>query len=238
MVSRQKDFSVVVDWSNLPRALWDYVRLGDVCKSWLSVAADQEHHRIARIQKEPPMLFICEPELELSNYPFEFPHRSRILGSSYGWMAIEHTFACDYLVHKVIWSCDPNNNHLDYFVVAAIYGFPEGVAFIRPGEDSWTFYHDTDGYGPEGDLLLVRKLPFLLSAEFKLSVEFKVYKLMYNTNIPPSLDWVEIQGLENGDTIFLDETHSLCISVSGLPNCNPNSIYFTQKTDLDSLSVS
>lgn len=108
-------------------------------------------------------------------YPLESTmlNNKRCCGSSHGWLAtldkedvitwvnpfkdvapislppIDNYMVCkdyDFNVHKVTLSVDPITSPTDY-VVAAIYTTRSCLAFIKAGQEFWTYIQDTDHFG-------------------------------------------------------------------------------------------
>ncbi|XP_059646113.1 uncharacterized protein LOC132290649, partial [Cornus florida] len=79
-----------------------------------------------------------------------------------------------------------------------------------------------------GDLLLVqRNMVYDEHNDCKHETTgFKVFKLLLEQLEQGLPKRVEMKGLD-GDAMFLGDNHSICISASKWPGCQPNSIYYT-----------
>ncbi|XP_059635614.1 F-box protein At2g17036-like [Cornus florida] len=79
-----------------------------------------------------------------------------------------------------------------------------------------------------GDLLLVhRNIDYDLPDLQHTTFDFKVFKvLLQKTDKKVWAKRVEVNNL-GGDTMFLGDNHSICVSASKWPGCQPNSIYYT-----------
>ncbi|XP_024177691.1 F-box protein At2g26160-like [Rosa chinensis] len=153
---------------------------------------------------------------------------------------------------KVILSADPIANP-DNYVVVAVYDRVSRSAFIKGGQTIWTylevrsFFTDAifykrkvyAGYLVEttkGELLHVRR--FLKQKDVPRdhyfhyednefwTESFKVYKVVFDERDESIVEHVELKSI--GDkALFVGGNHSMCVSASNFPGCQPNSIYYT-----------
>ncbi|XP_059669346.1 putative F-box protein At3g25750 [Cornus florida] len=202
-----------------------------------------------------------------------------------GYRDGEAIFVPDFHIRKVILSDDPSQNPNNY-VVVTIYSDIPRVAFIRSGDQSWTYVGEKkpikdiyfykgqlyalDGYNSllkintdnniissssssdsryeivvprclnfchkpylvessNGDLLMVQRHHWKRkgSVHLDVTVGFKVYKLMMHpSGEEGETEWVRIDGLGD-DALFLGDNHTIRIVASDIPNCQPDSIYYT-----------
>ncbi|KAI5437621.1 uncharacterized protein LOC127123324 [Lathyrus oleraceus] len=154
------------DWANLDSLALNlileksieptyHIWFGSVCKNWHSVSKLNHHYNIQFRSNMLPMLMIpSEKSAEkrklysvVANrvYPFELTmlNKKRCCGSSYGWLA---TVDADNIITWVTLSVDPITSPDDY-VVAAIYTNRGVLAFIKAGQEVWTYIQENDHFG-------------------------------------------------------------------------------------------
>ncbi|XP_059627461.1 putative F-box protein At3g25750 [Cornus florida] len=243
---------------------------------------------------------------KLYDFQLRVPYKERLCGSSHGWLfGIEKSSSVTLMnpfssftielppidsmvsisidkisfeVTKVILSADPASSPNDY-IVAAIYGGEENLAFIRAGDEAWTCigkerfmsFYDVIYYkgrifaidryrvliidvkrrvgasqveekeialqiihtelmyvveSSDGELLLVQRLLEIGEDSQHATSGVKVFKMLLDQFEEGSHMLVEVKNLD-GDTQFLGDNHSICVSASKWPGCEPNSIYYT-----------
>ncbi|XP_059654033.1 F-box protein At2g17036-like [Cornus florida] len=182
----------------------------------------------------------------------------------------------EFEVRRAIMSADPASSPNDY-IVTIIYSGCSHLAFIRAGDEAWTYidkkrflsiedviYYngqifaidyqsrvlmidvnrkDGESKVPQvevaervtrpdfeqiylvessnGDLLLVKRFLDENDAIEHTTSGFKVFKLLLE-----QFESLELKNL-GGDTLFVGDNHSICVSASKWPGCQANSIYYT-----------
>ncbi|XP_059627438.1 uncharacterized protein LOC132270267 [Cornus florida] len=178
-----------------------------------------------------------------SGSTIELPPIDSVVSTSINLISFEVT--------KVILSADPTSSPNDY-IVATIYGISSTLAFIRAGDEAWTCIEkerfrmasalqveekeispqiiDTELMylveSSSGELLLVQRLLEIGDDSQHATLGFKVFKMLLDQFEEGSHMLVEVKDL-GGDTLFLGDNHSICVSASKWPGCEPNSIYYT-----------
>ncbi|XP_059629183.1 putative F-box protein At5g55150 isoform X2 [Cornus florida] len=77
-----------------------------------------------------------------------------------------------------------------------------------------------------GDLLLVERFLKYGDDSQHSTFKFKVFKMLLQQTEKGLAKRVEVKSL-GGDSLFLGDNHSICVSASKWPGCRPNSIYYT-----------
>ncbi|XP_059635619.1 uncharacterized protein LOC132277790 [Cornus florida] len=132
-------------------------------------------------------------------------------------------------------------------IISAIYGGNKRLTFIQPGDKAWT-YIDRERYTLIFDVIYYKGQIFAVDYwngiimvdlntrvgenydddDFQHKTDdclvFKVILQKINEEGWP--EQVEVKSLD-GDTLFLGDNHSVCVSASKWPGCQPNSIYYT-----------
>ncbi|XP_059627451.1 probable F-box protein At1g44080 [Cornus florida] len=145
----------------------------------------------------------------------------------------------EFEVTKAILSADPALSPNDY-IVAATYGGCNNLAFIWASNEAWT-YIDKKRFKPIFDVIYYKGRIFVVVIGRVLMIDvnrrageskapqvegFKVFKLLFEQFEQGSHMLVEVKNLV-GDTLFLGDSHSICVSASKWPGCQPNSINYT-----------
>ncbi|XP_059627171.1 F-box protein SKIP23-like [Cornus florida] len=82
-----------------------------------------------------------------------------------------------------------------------------------------------------GDLLLVKRFLDIGDDSQHATSVFKVFKLLLEQFEQGWLMRLEVKNLD-GDTLFLGDNYSICVSTSKWPGCQANSIYYTDDYSL------
>ncbi|XP_059629257.1 uncharacterized protein LOC132271794 isoform X2 [Cornus florida] len=144
----------------------------------------------------------------------------------------------EYQVFKAILSVDPALSPDDY-IVTAIYDDFCRLAFFQPGDKAWTYLENTrDGASKDsqveiiaprtevhadhtylvesssGDLLIVQRFMKEIGDDLQHETSgFEVFKLLLLPNKMGDAKRIRVKSL-GGDTMFLLDSHSTCISAS------------------------
>ncbi|GAA0167743.1 hypothetical protein LIER_40438 [Lithospermum erythrorhizon] len=77
----------------------------------------------------------------------------------------------------------------------------------------------------QGELLLVKKYYYLDEEDVQTNFRFKVYKVVISSD-GNGAKLEEVKSLGN-DALFVGDNHSMSVSILEFPECQPDSIYFT-----------
>ncbi|XP_059627505.1 uncharacterized protein LOC132270343 [Cornus florida] len=224
------------DWAWLPKNLLDvimdrldsqsdYVRFGAVCKPWRFVAMENKVKYVKnKYHIQVPLLMVptkdnSEERRSLYNithnkiYDFQLrvPYKKRCCGSSYGQI-----FAVDYwggVIRIDVNSRDRARKAPKVKIIALrTQVFAEHTYLVESSS---------------GDLLFVQRFMKEIGDDLQHeTLGFKVFKLLELPHKKGYAKQIQVKNL-GGDTMFLGDSHSTCISASKFPRCQPNSIYYT-----------
>ncbi|XP_059627427.1 uncharacterized protein LOC132270256 [Cornus florida] len=234
-------------------SLSDCVRFGAVCKSWLLVAME---NKVKFVQNKcVPFLLVptknddskddeCEEIRSLYsithnkvyNFQLQVPYNKKLFGSSHGWLfTVEESFALTLInqfsgaIVELPPIMDSSEFHA-YDLLSVIYGGLRTLTFIVPGDKAWTFI--------DKKFTLIRDVIYYKGQIFAVDYRNGIIMVDLNrrdgeTKVPQvkqsekdMAKWVKVKSL-GGDTLFLGDNHSICVSSSKWCGCQPNSIYYT-----------